>query len=103
MSKRNLYLLTYPDGSRKHIDRDERDNMIVAGNARQTAPNRYFYIGVTHTFHAMFELSKLMLSTSPLDTGPLYYRGTFIFERAGKRTAENMESPRAMALRLAKP
>jgi len=37
------FLLTYPDGGRKWIGREERDSLLLSKSARETAEGRYLY------------------------------------------------------------
>ena len=93
------YLLTYPDGSRKHIHREERDSLLLAGCAKQTAPERYFYIGPVHTFHSFADLGQLQLQAEPMESRR-FLPGSFIVEMKGKKYRELMETPGAMVYRL---
>jgi hypothetical protein len=96
ISKR--YLLTYPDGSRKHIDRAERDSLVLAQQAKQTANGNYLYTGQQHTFHSFAELSVLTIA-NPQQIKP-FLPGYFIVEHKEKRTREYLESPEHLALRI---
>jgi hypothetical protein len=92
------FLLTYPDGSRKHIDRETRDQLLLSLQARQIGPQRYRFIGQHKTFHSFSELGELRIeSNAPLRR---FLPGSFIFEVHLKRRRELMETPEGMAFRL---
>ncbi len=93
------YLLVYPDGSRKHIGRAERDDLLLSGMAKQTAPQRYLFTGQKRTLHSFAELSTLKLSFTP-ENHRRFLPGSFIFEHEGKRYTELMETPEGMAMRM---
>jgi hypothetical protein len=92
-------LLTYPDGSRKHINREERDSLVLSQSARQTAPERYLFIGKTRTLHSFRELSDFNFS-GDFSLLRRFLAGSFVFELRGERKRELLETPEAMALRL---
>jgi hypothetical protein len=92
-------LLTYPDGSKKHIRRPERDDLLLSGAARQTAPDRYLFTGQRYTLHSLSELEVLAQNFQPKNLRR-FLAGSFIFEHKGKRHPELMETPEACALRL---
>jgi hypothetical protein len=92
------YLLTYPDGSRKHITRIERDDLLLAGCARLTAARRYLFTGKSFLFHSLSDLSAMkLLSTSNLWH---FLPGSFIFELKGKRHSERLETPESLSQRI---
>ena len=95
------YLLTYPDGSREHIDRETRDNLLLSLKAKQTGPQKYRFIGETRTFHSFSELGALYLEAN---TQPLrrFLAGRFVFALKGNRHRELMETPEGMAFRMAR-
>lgn len=93
------YLLEYPDGSKKHVTRAERDDLLLSGLARQTASNRYFFTGQCRTLHSLSELSQLNIG-SPKSPKRRFLPGCFIFELNGKRQRELLETPDACAMRL---
>jgi hypothetical protein len=98
ISKR--YLLTYPDGSRKHIDRETRDTLLLSQSAKKTDEGRYLYVGEVHTYHTFSDMRGLYLTSREI---PLrrFLSGNFIFELKGKKRRELLETPEAMALRMA--
>lgn len=99
ISKR--YLLTYPDRSKKHINREERDSLLLSGCAKQIGPQQYSYIGPVHTFHAMTELSKLSITTE--SECRRFLQGSFVIEeRGGRKYSERLETPGGMTARLIK-
>jgi hypothetical protein len=94
------YLLTYPDGSRRHINRETRDSLLLSQSARETAPGRYLYIGEVHTYKTFSQLREI--SFAPTGSLRSFLAGHFIFELKGKRNRELIETPEGMALRMAK-
>lgn len=93
------YLLTYPDGSKKHVSRAERDDLLLSGLAKQTAPQRYLFIGQQHTLHSFAELSTLNIASEPSNLRR-FLPGCFIIELDGKRRRELLETPEACAFRM---
>lgn len=93
------FLLTYPDGSRKHIGREERDSLLLSRSARETADGRYLYTGETHTYHALSQLQNLVVSTNEMGLRS-FLSGQFIFELGDTRKRELLETPEAMLIRL---
>lgn len=92
-------MLTYPDGSRKRIDRSERDDLIFAGLAKQTEPRKYLFTGQRRTLHSFAELESFAENVIPSNL-KRFLPGSFIVEREGKRTRELLETAGAMAYRL---
>jgi hypothetical protein len=93
------YLLTYPDGSRKHIGREERDALLGSASVKQTAPGKYLYTAPAHTFHSFADLSKLAVRFD----GPTvnFLPGSFtVVEPDGAQRHERLETPEAMTSRL---
>jgi hypothetical protein len=93
------YLLTYPDGSRKHIARAERDELLLAGLAKQTTPRNYLFTGREYTFRSFADLRPLAEMLVPTNLRR-FLPGSFVFEHDGKRHSELMETPEACACRL---
>ena len=92
------YLLTYPDGQRRHIDRETRDHLLLSLQAKQTGPDRYRFTGQTKVFHSFSELGELCLEpTAPLRR---FIEGSFVFELGTMRRHELMETPEGMAFRM---
>lgn len=99
ISKR--YLLTYPDGSRKHIDRETRDSLLLSGSAKQTQPLKYLYIGPVQTFHSFADLSRLTIA-APGECRR-FLQGNFVIEQSdGQKITERLETPGGMTARLIK-
>lgn len=92
-------MLAYPDGSRKHIGRSERDDLLFSGLAKQTDPRKYVYTGQARTFHSFSELESLAETVIPSNL-KRFLPGSFIVEREGKRSRELLETAGAMAYRL---
>jgi hypothetical protein len=91
--------LTYPDGSKKHIGRAERDDLLLSGLARQTSPQKYLYTGQQRTMHSFAELKGLNIGFQE-QLKRRFLPGSFVFELRGKRQRELMETPEACGLRL---
>src|SRR5215467_5690809 len=88
LSKR--YLLTFPDGSKRHISRSERDTLQLSQKIRLTAAGNYFWCGQVRTFHSFSELKQL--ETVPAQQLKKFLAGFFIFEHNGQRKREFLES-----------
>lgn len=93
------FLLQYPDGSKKHVSRAERDDLLLSGLAKQTAPQRYLFTGQQRTLHSLAELSTLNLGFEAPSLRR-FLPGSFIFEHKGKRRRELMETPDECGVRL---
>jgi hypothetical protein len=92
------FLLTFPNGKPKYIDRETRDQLLLSLQAKQTGPQKYRYIAQPKTFHSFSELGELRLeSNAPLRR---FLPGRFIFEVHLKRRRELMETPEGMVFRL---
>jgi hypothetical protein len=92
-------LLTYPDGSRKHISRAERDSLLLSKSARETSEGRYLYAGQVHTFHSLSQLRALSVAGEAEEIVS-FLSGHFIFEIGSEKHVELLETPEAMVLRL---
>jgi hypothetical protein len=98
---RKLYTLTYPDRSRKNIDRIERDSLELSGSIKKTSDGQYKYIGPIHTFHTMADLGKLRI-TAPSEC-QRFLEGRFIFVDPQKvQHIERLETVGGMTARLIK-
>ena len=92
------FLLTFPDGSKKHVSRAERDTLLLARHIKPTSAGTYFWCGQVKTFHSFSELQNLQLS-SP-GTLRNFLPGFFIFEHKDQRKREFLESPEHLQMRL---
>ena len=64
-----------------------------------TSTNHYRFLGQLKTFHALRDLSSLVLA--PQNTSFVRFLcGTFVFEFQGKKVVERMETPEGMAARI---
>lgn len=100
---RKTFLITYPDGSRKHIDTRERDSLLLASEIKQIAPQHYAYNGQVRTYHSFADLAELKTRLNmPTMLIRRYLAGHFVRveQRTGKRKHELLETPESMALRL---
>lgn len=79
------YLVTYPNGFKQHISRQERD--FRSATLEQTGPREYF--------------SKIPFQAAIDETtGPDYLPGHFFFEHAGHREPERLQTAKAMITQL---
>ena len=92
------YLVRYPDGSSRHVSRDERDSLLASNLVRKTSERRYRYTGEAHTFHSLADLAKL--SFAPLQSAKRFVHGYFVFDLKGRKRRERMETPEGLAIRL---
>lgn len=97
---RKIYELQYPDGSRKHIGRADRDELLLSGCAKQVAQNRYLFTGQSHTLHALSELSILNIAGESQNPRRRFLPGCFIVDLKGKRLGERLETSDCCALEL---
>lgn len=100
ISKR--FILHYPDHSKKRISRSERDELLLSGLAKETSPEKYFFIGQQHTYR-LFSALRFFVVSIDQETTRRFLPGRFIYEhrsvKGGKRR-EMLETPEAMASRL---
>lgn len=102
---RKTFLIIYPDGSKKHVKRAERDELLLGCLITALNSNEYKYVGQIKTFHALSDLQVLrqqMIKCQRQE--PDYYPGTFVVEyprRLGQaRRRESMQSAEALAIAL---
>lgn len=93
------YLLTYPDGSKKHVSRAERDELLLSGLAKQTASDRYLFTGQCRTLHSLSELSALNLCVESQNLRR-FLPGSFVVELRDKRRRERLETSEQCAIEL---
>jgi hypothetical protein len=96
-------LLTYKDGSRKHITREERDSLVLSRQAKPTASGNYFYTGQPIVLHSLPELVILKDSLNmPSSAIRAYLPGLFKIEHptTKRKRMEWLETPERMHVRL---
>lgn len=93
------YLLTYPDGGKKHINRAERDDLLLSGAAKQIAPQKYLFTGAELRVKSFADLAKFTVLFEPLNLRS-FLPGSFIVERGEKRQRELLETPEGMVARM---
>ena len=91
------YLILYKDGSKRHVDREVRDSMMLCHELEQVGHNRYRCTLPVRTLHSFAELSSLSFQSSPIRR---FIEGRFTIERKGRRWTELLETPEALAYRL---
>lgn len=98
------FLVKYQDGSKKHVNRAERDDLLLRNCLKQTGPLEYVYTGQAKTYHSFADFGNDYI---PPNIAPALLRrflpGFFIIELKDKRRRELMETPEACGLRLAQP
>ena len=94
---RKQYEITYPDGSKAHVTRRERDMQLA--DLQQVGPTSYKSTLQLHTFHQMSDLGQLRERM-----GRQEYRhflpGTWLFELKGKRYRQLEATSEHMALTI---
>jgi len=97
---RKQFVIVYPDHSKKHVSRSERDSLLLARAITPTAiPLQYRFAGQVHSLHSFADLSCLL--GQPLGDLRHHLDGQFIFvDTLGRRHRELLETPEALALRL---
>lgn len=93
------YLLTYPDGSKEHIGRAKRDDLLLSGSAKQIAPEKYLFTDAEVCMKSFADLSRFTVLFEPLNLRR-FLEGSFIIERGEKRQRELLETPEAMVYRM---
>jgi hypothetical protein len=95
------YLVKFKDGSRKHVRREERDSMLLAGEIRKIGSNSYLSILPVRRFYNLADIGELKNYIGPEKRNLRnYLEGKFTIEFKGKRYSERLETPEAMALRM---
>lgn len=97
---RKQFVVVYPDRSREHIGRTERDQLLLSGDIRQLVGNEYRYTGQVQSFHSFADLSQLQDRFQPTVELRRFLEGRFTVELKGKRHSERLETPGAMWERL---
>ena len=96
------FLVTYPDGSRKHIDREERDSLLYSQEIKEIAPKQYRYVAHVKRFHLTATQNTLQ-ALSTVKTEPSVVRRylgiNVVFHLGDKRYREVEESAEGMAIR----
>jgi hypothetical protein len=96
---RKIFQLSYPDGSKKHIARPERDDLLLRGLIKPSeARSQYNYIGQVKTFHSFADWAKTY--ADEIEILRRFLPGSFVIERDGRRKSELLETPEAYACRL---
>lgn len=98
---RKIYELMYPDGSKQHIARFERDDLLLSGLAEQVAPQRYRFTGEYLTLHSMADLEKVRLNPKRTYLRR-FLEGSFIVELKEKRRHEHLETSECCAFEFAR-
>jgi hypothetical protein len=93
------FLLTYPQGGRKWIDRAERDSLLLSKSARKTSEGRYIFTGHVRVYSSFAELRDLVLSGNVAALRS-FLSGQFIIEFGEEKKKELLETPERMVLRL---
>lgn len=81
------YLLTYKDGTRRHISREERDGLLAAAKIKATAPRRYLFLAPIPKFKTFSAYAEYAESIGkPPECGRRWLAGVnFVLELGGKR------------------
>lgn len=95
---RNQYLITYKDGSRRHVDREERDSLLLSRCLEQVGPRDYHCNIPLRTYHSFADLAEIKFQ--PVNPLRRFLAGSFIFEFQGRQHKERLETPEAFAFRL---
>jgi hypothetical protein len=95
---RKQFTVCYPDRSRHHVSRTERDQLLLAGLIKLKRGLEYDWRGQVQTLHSFADLAKLQSHSS--EQLRRFLEGKFTIELAGKRHSERLETPEAMAVRL---
>ena len=98
MPRRN-FELKYQDGSKKHISREERDDLVLSGLAKLVSGKQYAFTGQPKTFHSFADLGSYQFVNALSQHFRRFLPGSFVIELKGKRTRELLETPEQMAFR----
>ena len=98
---RSRYLIISTDGKKRHVSREERDQLLLSGVLKQVGPQEYRSTLKPIRMHSMGELEKLKGEMNE-QAGLLrhFLPGSFIFEQGETRKREMLETVEAMVLRL---
>ena len=92
------YTLLYPDHSKGNINATEKESLLLAGDIVKVREDTYKLVGAVILLHSFRELGRIRPRIVMILTR--FFPGLFVWEFAGKRIPEMLESPEAMALRL---
>lgn len=99
---RKSFLITYPDRSKKHVDSLERDSLLLAKLIRHLEGNRYEFAGEVCTLHSFADLERIRPQFQPRNPLRKFLEGSFVFEHAGRKKFERLETAEALEFRLPK-
>lgn len=103
---RRQFLVLYPDGSRKHVDREERDSLLYAQEIKETGFREYRFTVAPRSYRLSATQNTLpSLSLEAKATPPVvrrYLGIDVIFQLGEKRYHEHEESTEGMVLRFLK-
>jgi hypothetical protein len=97
---RNRYLITYSNGKRRHVNRQQRDSLLFAGSLKQTGPQSYLCTLeeiIIKQFSQLERIKPVLEEQDPRHFLP----GTFVVQgKDGSRRREMLETVGAMVGRL---
>jgi hypothetical protein len=97
---RSRYLISF-EGKKRHVSREERDELLLIGALKQIGPQEYLCTLQPVTYHSLSELGQLHKQmTKKSRQEPDCYPGSFIWEFKERRYRERLESSEALVLRL---
>lgn len=95
------YLVKFNDGSKKHVNREMRDSLLLSGEIRKVGANSFVSTIPVRRYHNLADIGELKQTIGPpAKLLRSYLQGQFIVEFKGKRQTERLETPEALALRM---
>lgn len=97
---RKQFVVTYPDRSKSHISRSERDRLLLSLLIESTGPNQYRYVGRAVSCHSFTDLSRIKESYfKPIgQTG--FMPGSFVIDYGDRKVFEVQAYPGEMEIQL---
>lgn len=104
---RSRYLIISTDGKKRHVNREERDHLLLSGVLKQVGPQEYLSTLKPITLHGLAALEAIQPQFQEANLKRRFLPGQFVIEyprRLGaQRAHELLETPEAMALGLDAP
>jgi hypothetical protein len=96
------FTIVYPDRSKKNVTASFKDRMLVSGEIEKVDACTYRFVGDSSIFrcNSLQGLSAFKPRLAPLPYFTRFYPGFFVWEHAGKKHREMLESPENLALRI---
>lgn len=99
---RHKFLITYPDGSKKHVGTAERNSLLLSREIQPLTAKAYKFTGETKTFTSFTALGQWfqVQALSPEQLRRYLSNLAVLYDLAGEKELQLEETPEAFGLRL---